>query len=450
MSASYFLFRRAPAPSLAALAMTVLFSPTPAHALTEAQQDAAIASLQSAVATLQSTVSSQQTTINTLTTKLQYVTASGHDLTLTGNLHVVSGAGHTNSAPNGQGNVIIGYNELRTASGSVNDRTGSHCLVLGSQNNYSSYGGMVAGFSSSASGTYATVTGGYGNTASGSYTAVNGGKANTASATCAAIGGGNANTASANYAAVGGGTGNSANVASAFLPASTSTASLQSFQSQINGLQSLANGLQTQASNLQAAVTAQEKVTDLFSLSTDPTRSDSQANTELTLTGVNLHIVNGLGATNGNPGDPYSTAGVVNGLGNIIIGYNETRVPENTDLHTGSHNLVIGVRQNYNSFGGLVAGYYNDILAPYASITGGNDNIATGLFSSVTGGYLNSAVGFAASVSGGQQNYASGNESSLSGGYLNTASAHWASVSGGTSVLASSDYSWAGGTLHSP
>ena len=46
------------------------------------------------------------------------------------------------------------------------------------------------------------------------------------------------------------------------------------------------------------------------------------------LTGANLHIRNGLGATSGNPGSPFGAEPgpmAVNGLGNLIIGYNESR-----------------------------------------------------------------------------------------------------------------------------
>src|SRR5688500_14744950 len=54
----------------------------------------------------------------------------------------------------------------------------------------------------------------------------------------------------------------------------------------------------------------------------------------LVIRGANLHIVNGLDQTES-----------VNGLGNLIVGYNEVR--ETGDLRTGSHNLVVGVRQNF-------------------------------------------------------------------------------------------------------
>ncbi len=165
---------------------------SPARALTDSQQDAAIASLQS-------TVASQQTTINALMAKLQYVTASGRDLILTGNLHVVSGSGKTNAQPNGLGNVIIGYNESRGSNG-TDTRTGSHNLILGSQNNYASYGGIIAGYNNAGSSEYASVVGGRNNTAPGVCSCVSGGADNTASASYATVGGGHTVTTTTVYA----------------------------------------------------------------------------------------------------------------------------------------------------------------------------------------------------------------------------------------------------------
>ena len=52
------------------------------------------------------------------------------------NLQIVNGQGATDTA-NCVGNLIVGYNELRGAS---DDRTGSHMIVAGRQNNYSSFG----------------------------------------------------------------------------------------------------------------------------------------------------------------------------------------------------------------------------------------------------------------------------------------------------------------------
>ncbi len=63
-------------------------------------------------------------------------------------------------------------------------------------------------------------------------------------------------------------------------------------------------------------------------------------------TGVNVQVVNGLKSTNGFPFDPDSVDPldtVVNGVGNLIVGYNELGNPLGFgDDRTGSHNIVVG------------------------------------------------------------------------------------------------------------
>ena len=118
------------------------------------------------------------------------------------NVQIVSGSGTTDAEPTGTGNLIIGYNELREAG---DDRTGSHMLVIGKENNYSSYGGMVVGHGNAASGLYSSVSGGAFNTASGHNTSVSGGQYNTASEESAAVSGGYYNTASGPWSSVSGG-----------------------------------------------------------------------------------------------------------------------------------------------------------------------------------------------------------------------------------------------------
>ena len=98
---------------------------------------------------------------------LQHFTRNGNDISITGaNLWIKSGSGATDGGGtvNGLGNLIVGYNEAR---GAGDDRTGSHNLIIGSQNNYASFGGLVAGYLNTVSGTYSSVSGGNGNTASG-------------------------------------------------------------------------------------------------------------------------------------------------------------------------------------------------------------------------------------------------------------------------------------------
>ena len=135
------------------------------------------------------------------------------------------------------------------------------------------------------------------------------------------------------------------------------------------------------------------------------------------ITGANLNIVNGLGATNGNVDSPESADPgriVTNGLGNLIVGYNE--ILQASVARSGSHNVVIGPGHSFASSGGLVAGYSNSISGPYAAVTGGDENMAAGLAASVSGGSHNSALGVAASVIAGYHNTAAGDYSVALGG----------------------------------
>ncbi|MCP4138389.1 MAG: hypothetical protein GY754_45930, partial [bacterium] len=103
----------------------------------------------------------------------------------------------------------------------------------------------------------------------------------------------------------------------------------------------------------------------------------SRTGDTIIFSGVNVQIVNGTG----------STAGEVNGLGNLFIGYNEHRTYGNE--RTGSHNLVVGQLNNFSSYGGIVTGYYNSISGWYSCISGGSYNRAEGHFSGVGGGSYN-------------------------------------------------------------
>lgn len=141
--------------------------------------------------------------------------------------------------------------------------------------------------------------------------------------------------------------------------------------------------------------------------------------TDVTLSGYNLNIVNGLGGT-----------ATLNGTGNLIIGYNELS-RQFTQDRTGSHNLVIGAANNYLSYGGLVAGNENVVSKPYASVTGGSFNRANAPYATVSGGYSNTASADHASVTGGDSNTASDYAASVTGGYQNKADGRLASVSGG-------------------
>jgi hypothetical protein len=163
--------------------------------------------------------------------KLEHVTSeTGADgfpeVVITGaNLRVVNGLGIT-EAPNGTGNLIVGYNELRHSSivelVGPDNRTGSHNVVVGSGQNFASAGGLVvgrhntitglysvsAGTFNTAQGDFSAVTGGQFNLASARHSAVSGGELNEASGFGASVSGGHSNLADGSYTAVSGGVSN--------------------------------------------------------------------------------------------------------------------------------------------------------------------------------------------------------------------------------------------------
>jgi hypothetical protein len=173
--------------------------------------------------------------------------------------------------------------------------------------------------------------------------------------------------------------------------------------------------------------------------------------------GVNVQVVNGVGTTDS-----------VNGLGNLIIGYDESRnsfaSPHCSDGQyadeancvnagkvwainhkSGSHYLVIGEQHNYSQYAGMVVGLTNTSNRRYATVTGGRGNIASGDGSSVTGGRGNTASAKDSSVTGGRGNTAGADASSVTGGWSNIASGGASSVSGGLNNAASGEGSTATG-----
>ena len=134
------------------------------------------------------------------------------------NVQIVNGSGVTAGTTNGTGNLIIGYNEMRNEGlASVpcpsdvatelwcNRRWGSHMVVVGAHNNYSSYGGMVVGRLSETAGGYSSISGGRGNIASGIYSSVTGGDDNLAEGHYSSVTGGDGNITYGQYSSVSGG-----------------------------------------------------------------------------------------------------------------------------------------------------------------------------------------------------------------------------------------------------
>ena len=163
----------------------------------------------------------------------------------------------------------------------------------------------------------------------------------------------------------------------------------------------------------------------------------SRDGNDIFVTGANLHVVNGEGHT-------WSA----NGVGNVIIGYNEPRVTVGyPNDRSGSHMLVVGSKLNYNRWGGIVAGHRNTTSGAYATVSGGDDNTASGDYATVSGGEDNTASGNRASVSGGYANTASRDDATVSGGAENLAEGHRSTISGGRNRSVSGGWDWRAGNL---
>ncbi len=154
------------------------------------------------------------------------------------NLQLINGLGLTEST-NGAGNIIIGYDEtnrltdrLYCSLGRSDDglptedeasclaaggvfaaihKSGSHNLVVGSQNNYSASGGIVAGKNNTVNERFASVLGGVRNRSTGFLSTVLGGQDNLAFGNSSTVSGGQDNESSGGHASIGGGRGNLAN-----------------------------------------------------------------------------------------------------------------------------------------------------------------------------------------------------------------------------------------------
>jgi len=119
------------------------------------------------------------------------------------NVQIVNGLGSTEAAPqNSLGNLIVGYNEERDSG---NDRSGSHNVIIGRHNNYSSYAGLVVGRDNEIFGAYASVTAGLYNKANGNFSHVSGGQYNEANGRASCVSGGYYNNASGASSNVSGG-----------------------------------------------------------------------------------------------------------------------------------------------------------------------------------------------------------------------------------------------------
>ena len=169
---------------------------------------------------------------------------------------------------------------------------------------------------------------------------------------------------------------------------------------------------------------------DYFKVDTDAKKANFD--------GLNVQITNGTNQTDS-----------TNGVGNLIIGYNETRSSTVASKdRNGSHYLILGSGAHYTGYAGIVAGKDNTVKGNYSSILGGQENTiaaASGTshpsFAAITGGEKNNVTANYASVTGGQSNTADGLHSSVTGGLSNTAEGLHSSVTGGKLNKSEGQYS---------
>ena len=353
---------------------------------------------------------------------LAHFTRNGNDIYIDGaNLHVRNSTDATETT-NGLGNLIVGYNEERGEG--ADNRSGSHNIVVGKKNSFSSWGGVVVGQSNTVSAPYATVTAGHANTASGSYSSVSGGRYNTASGEGSSVVGGggsdidDGNVAFGDYSAVLGGTRNIAG-----------DGNLEHHA--VGPYTTVSGGMDNTASGTGASVSGG--------------KGNLASSTCASVSGGGENAARGVGSSVG--GGCYNTASgeyssVAGGGGDL---------PASGNKAFGNYTAILGGQENVAGDATLVdhgigarstisGGSWGVASGLHSSVSGGNNNTASGDFSSVSGGYRNSANAASASVSGGENNIADGKYASVSGGERNKATGQSASVSGGTYCEASGEH----------
>lgn len=162
-----------------------------------------------------------------------------------------------------------------------------------------------------------------------------------------------------------------------------------------------------------------DRVTDLEDTTAPMTRMDVDGDDSIVFEDVNLHVRSGQGSTDATP----------NGLGNLIVGYDEGSSSDKS----GSHNIVYGSDAEYTSYGGLVGGTNNTVSAPNASVVGGTSNTASGDGAVVTSGSSNEASGNYTAVGAGHSNEAQANYSTVVAGWNNDADGSYSAVVAGSS-----------------
>lgn len=134
--------------------------------------------------------------------------------------------------------------------------------------------------------------------------------------------------------------------------------------------------------------------------------------------GVNVYVQNGEGLTNASP----------NGVGNLIVGYDEGV----ERAKSGSHNLILGWDNGYQGVGGIVSGTDNVVVNGGVVLAGGGSEAFDGSVSIgsadtlatagvVVGGSDHRGASSGGVIIGGNNNNVSGDDAVILGGSSQTA-----------------------------
>ncbi|MEM9305192.1 MAG: hypothetical protein AAGE01_23985 [Pseudomonadota bacterium] len=310
--------------------------------------------------------------------------------------------------------VLIGglLNEAPDGSEIEGDADPSDNVVIGGRGNrgVGSASVVIAGTGNGAPGLNAAVLGGANNEAPGTNAVVVGGFRNRAFGAAATTLGGAENSASGPESTVSGGRFNRARGENAGIFGGFDNETIGEQSAVFGGFSNLAEGNRTTiAGGQDVRLFEDDEVQDILAgiMTLD--------GDDLIFEGVNVHIRNGGGGT-----------GARNGLGNLIVGYNEAAVgaaglnggtdgpipgsgvtvggtgtgsggAPNPDgdppPRTGSHNIVLGPAHEYTSFGAFLSGMGNTATAPGTVLLGGHDNEALWPRAALVGGARNVAGG---------------------------------------------------------
>lgn len=160
-------------------------------------------------------------------------------------------------------------------------------------------------------------------------------------------------------------------------------------------------------------------------------------------TGVFGATISG-GGRNANIQNVYDDFGTIGGGDENIAGDNTGGTTTDDPYAT-----VSGGEQNTasGSHAAVGGGFSNIASGDQATVAGGDDNEASGIESTIGGGISNLSSGLQSAITGGDNNTASGTESAIGGGRDNTASAVQSAVLGGDANIAQAIGATVGGGL---